>query len=64
MLHNVVDLTNIINQLIKEKETVTPEFIKYLSPYMTEHIKRFGQYVLDLDELPEPLTFTKFVFKE
>jgi hypothetical protein len=26
-----------------------------LSPYLTEHIKRFGQYVLDMDTPPEPL---------
>ena len=26
-----------------------------LSPYMHEHIRRFGQYVLDMDVLPLPL---------
>jgi hypothetical protein len=26
-----------------------------LSPYWTSHIQRFGDYVLNLDELPEPL---------
>ena len=26
-----------------------------LSPYMREHIRRFGQYVLDMDDLPSPL---------
>lgn len=29
--------------------------IKNLSPYMTSHIKRFGEYVIDLDEIPEPI---------
>ena len=27
----------------------------YLSPYMTEHIKRFGEYILDLIKKPENL---------
>jgi hypothetical protein len=26
-----------------------------LSPYTREHIRRFGQYVLDMNDLPEPL---------
>lgn len=26
-----------------------------LSPYLMEHIKRFGEYVLDMDVRPEPL---------
>ena len=30
-------------------------FVNQQSPYLTEHIKRFGQYVLDMDTPPEPL---------
>jgi hypothetical protein len=26
-----------------------------LSPYRTEHINRFGNYVIDFDRMPEPL---------
>lgn len=26
-----------------------------LSPYLTEHVKRFGEYVVDLDTVPAPL---------
>lgn len=59
MLHNVADLTTALNQLTREKETVTPEFVKHLSPYITKHIKRFGLYVLDLDDLPEPIESKK-----
>jgi len=29
--------------------------IENLSPYMTIHIKRFGEYVIDLIEIPEPI---------
>ena len=34
---------------------VTKELVGRLSPYMRKHIRRFGQYVLDMDEIPEPL---------
>ena len=25
-----------------------------LSPYVTSHVKRFGDYLIDVDDLPEP----------
>jgi hypothetical protein len=36
-----------------------------MSPYITEQIKRFGEYVLDLARCPANLTVTrdKFLFK-
>jgi TnpA family transposase len=55
MLHNVVDMTNVLRALQQEGVSVTPEVVSHLSPYLTEHIKRFGQYVLDMDTQPEPL---------
>ena len=55
MLHNVVDMTNVLRALQQEGVSVTPEVVSHLSPSLTEHIKRFGQYVLDMDTQPEPL---------
>ena len=55
MLHNVVDMTNVLRQLQQEGVFVTPGVVSRLSPYLTEHIKRFGQYILDMDTQPEPL---------
>lgn len=55
MLHNVVDITNALNELPQEGQLVTKELVARLSPYMTQHIKRFGEYVLDMETLPEPL---------
>ena len=55
MLHNVVDMTNVLYALQQEGVCITPEVVRRLSPYLTEHIKRFGQYVLDMETLPEPL---------
>ena len=64
MLHNVVDLTNAINTLVKDGEKVSPELLAFLSPYLTEHIKRFGQYVLDTNEPPEPILLRKLDFSD
>ena len=55
MLHNVVDMTNVLAALQQEGVCVTPEVASRLSPYLTEHLKRFGQYMLDMTIRPEPL---------
>ena len=55
MLQNVVDLTGVLNTAAAEGYPVTKALVGRLSPYMREHIRRFGQYVLDMDEMPQPL---------
>ena len=55
MLHNVVDLTNVLVQLGQENYPITRALVSRLSPYMTENLKRFGQYLLDVDVAPPPL---------
>jgi TnpA family transposase len=55
MLHNVVDMTNVLYDLQQEGICVTPEIVSRLSPYLTEHIRRFGQYLLDMATQPGPL---------
>jgi TnpA family transposase len=55
MLQNVIDITNICHELEKEGYKFTSQDLSYLSPYMTEHIKRFGEYILDLMKKPENL---------
>ena len=42
--------------MARDSHRVTPALVAYLSPYMREHIRRFGQYVLDMEETPCPLT--------
>jgi TnpA family transposase len=59
MLHNVVDLTKVLNKMVAEGHQVSEQLVQRLSPYMTEHIKRFGEYVLDMDAIPEPLEVPK-----
>lgn len=56
MLQNVIDITNICHDLEKEGYSFTAEDLGHLSPYMTEHIKRFGEYVLDLIKKPDNLS--------
>ena len=54
-LHGRQRLTGVLNAAAAEGYPVTKELVERLSPYMREHIRRFGQYVLDMDEVPEPL---------
>ena len=55
MLHNVSDLTDVLTGMAAEGWPLTKELIGRLSPYMREHLRRFGQYMLDMDILPTPL---------
>ena len=57
ILQNVVDMTMVLRQLVDEGYTVTQETLGTLSPYLTEHIQRFGSYVLDMDNLPGSVAF-------
>lgn len=62
VFHNVVDLTEVLRQLQREGYIITSEDVAALSPYMTSHIKRFGDYLLDLKQVPQGLDeLTAFV---
>jgi TnpA family transposase len=54
MLHNVMDMTNALHDLQRDGVCITPELVARLSPYLTEHIKRFGQYLVDMNAPPMP----------
>lgn len=55
MLQNVADMTDVLHQLAQEGFQITQAMVSRLSPYLTEHIKRFGEYLLDMEAIPEPL---------
>jgi TnpA family transposase len=55
MLSNVADMTEALSSMARDGHRVTPELVACLSPYMREHIRRFGQYVLDMEKVPHPL---------
>lgn len=55
MLRNVVDMSNGLHRLALDGHMVAKEDVATLSPYLTRHVKRFGDYVLDLGNVPRPL---------
>lgn len=64
MLHNVADVTDILSELHAEGAHFTREQVACLSPSMTAHLKRFGQYILDMDHEPPTLRPVKLVFAD
>lgn len=52
ILQNIIDLTDTIHKLQSEGIIITMEDMSRLSPYLTSHIKRFGEFVLDLEVKP------------
>lgn len=55
IFQNVIDQTRVIQDLLNEGYQITENELKALSPYLTQHIKRFGEYVIDLNISPPPL---------
>ncbi|SMC29511.1 Transposase and inactivated derivatives, TnpA family [Andreprevotia lacus DSM 23236] len=53
ILQNVVDMTLVLQEMRKDNWTITDEDLDFLSPYMTQHIKRFGDYSVTLKGAPE-----------
>jgi len=53
-LHNVVDISNALRQLIAEGHPVNADDVASLSPYVTRTIKRFGDYAIPAGDPPEP----------
>jgi Tn3 transposase DDE domain len=52
---NVADLTSVLSDMAADGHPVTPGLVAGLSPYTRSHILRFGQYTLDMSDLPGPL---------
>ena len=52
IFHNVYSLTRVIGQLQDEREDVPKAALACVSPYLTEHINRFGDYVLNMNRNP------------
>jgi hypothetical protein len=56
MLQNVLNMSAILRDLIRAGFPVTLEAVQGLSPYLHAHIRRFGIYDVDLNEIPPPIT--------
>jgi hypothetical protein len=50
---NVVDMIRILHELDPEEYVITRDTLATLSPYWTDHTLRFGDFVIDLDLVPE-----------
>ncbi|WP_431961739.1 Tn3 family transposase [Actinacidiphila sp. bgisy160] len=44
IFHNALDIAEIVRQLLEEGWEIGPEDLAHISPYLTEHVKRFGEY--------------------
>ncbi|MDX3521939.1 Tn3 family transposase [Streptomyces scabiei] len=44
VFHNALDIAEIVRQLLEEGWEIDPEDLAHISPYLTEHINRFGEY--------------------
>ncbi len=55
VLQNAADMTHALRLLAEEGYPLRREEVAQLSPYVTEHVKRFGDYVVDLETVPAPL---------
>jgi TnpA family transposase len=54
ILHNVQTVTQVINELSDEGTTVDSKTLSLMSPYLTAHINRFGDYRIDPERKPSP----------
>ena len=51
ILKNVVDMTQVLRRMHTEGYPVNTQTIARLSPYLTEHIRRFGSYSFEPDNI-------------
>ena len=53
ILQNTVDMMRTLEELTAEGQGVDMADVRFLSPYATSHVKRFGDYALDPGKPPE-----------
>lgn len=57
MLHNIIDMPHILQQLKLEAYPVNSKTLTRISPYRTDHIQRFGEYVIDMNQTIDDIPF-------
>jgi len=55
ILQNAVDISLAVQALSAEGMRIDRAALKTLSPYLTRHLKRYGDYVVDFKQIPLPL---------
>ena len=59
IFYNVYSISLILNEYVNnDGYKLTDEILSGLSPYITQHINRFGKYELDLDRKPNEINYT------
>ncbi|MFI9630173.1 Tn3 family transposase [Streptomyces sp. NPDC052042] len=54
LINNTLDIADIVRELQAEGWKIEPEDLAEISPYLTEHIMRFGEYSThELSDTPE-----------
>jgi Tn3 transposase DDE domain len=56
ILQNVIDQSRILYEMKAEGYPIKREEVAALSPYLTSRLKRFGDYVIDLSVVPQPVS--------
>jgi len=56
MFQNVLDMSQAIRELIEEGYPVKVPTVQGLSAYQHEHLLRYGEYEVDLGDIPPPMT--------
>lgn len=49
MLSNVADLTEVLSAMVKDGHSVSAALVASVSPYIREHIRRFGKFAQPRD---------------
>src|SRR5262245_26554045 len=57
IFHNVCVLTQRLHEMRKEGVTVDAETLSRLSPYITQHVNRYGEYRIDLNRQAPPINY-------
>jgi hypothetical protein len=57
IFYNIFELTRILHDLKQQGYKFEPEAIAVLSPYLTQHVNRFGLYHLDLERQPQAIHY-------
>ena len=53
-----LDITDVVNHLVAEGGQVDPDDLAPITPYITETVRRFGEWVLDTTP-PDPTVTTR-----
>lgn len=55
ILQNAFDISLIIRSLSAKGYVIKPRTLATLRPYLTGYLKGYGDYIVDFENLPQPL---------